>query len=106
MVLRSGQLANGFGRPMTHFLCTPGLTLADCASLRLTLLAQSLNTLRIPLLAAQQLQVLFTPSLTAADRAALLLGAHNKAGEHLSRALKFVVARAGEGLVWCVWLVA
>ena len=41
------------------------------------------------------LQVMLTSGLTAADRAALLNGAHDKAGDHLSRLLKFVVARAG-----------
>jgi hypothetical protein len=38
---------------------------------------------------------MLTSGLTAADRAALLKGAHDKAGDHLSRLLKFVVARAG-----------
>lgn len=41
--------------------------------------------------------MVFSPGLTPDDRAALLKGAHDKAGEHLSRLLKFVVARAGEG---------
>jgi len=45
--------------------------------------------------------VLITPGLTAADRAALLRGAHDKAGEHMSRLLKFVVARAGENRGRC-----
>jgi hypothetical protein len=39
-------------------------------------------------------RVVFTPGLTPDDRAALLKGAHDKAGEHVSRLLKFVVARA------------
>jgi hypothetical protein len=45
------------------------------------------------------LQVMLTSGLTAADRAALLNGAHDKAGDHLSRLLKFVVARAGGHLL-------
>ena len=40
--------------------------------------------------------MVFSPGLTTEDRAAMLKGSHDKAGEHLSRLLKFVVARAGE----------
>ncbi len=56
----------------------------------------------LPALFSPAPQVVFTPGLTPDDRTALLKGAHDKAGEHVSRLLKFVVARAGEGscLVW------
>lgn len=40
-------------------------------------------------------QVMLTPGVTAADKAALLKGPAAEGGEHLSRLLKFVVARAG-----------
>ncbi|KAL4853770.1 Cell cycle and apoptosis regulator protein 2 [Chlorella vulgaris] len=42
-------------------------------------------------------KVVFTTGLGEADRAALLAGAADKAGEHLGRLLKFVVARADRG---------
>ena len=38
--------------------------------------------------------------LSEADRQAVLLGAHEKGGEHISRLLKFVVARTGGWVDW------
>lgn len=55
----------------------------------------SLPAAPLPPARSRHMQVVFTTGLGEADRAALLAGAADKAGEHLGRLLKFVVARAG-----------